>query len=86
VPRIDTSVSVDAIIVIVSVLIVENMISVDRTAVLLMTGEVTLVAVLTETRTVVEGTKSVIVCKGLFTKYQFQLIWESSRTAVTQLT
>jgi hypothetical protein len=51
-----------------------------------MTGEVTLVAVLTETRTVVEGTKSVIVCKGLFTKYQFQLIWESSRTAVTQLT
>jgi hypothetical protein len=44
VPRIDTSVSVDAIIVIVSVLIVENMISIDSTAVLLMTGEVTLVA------------------------------------------
>ena len=53
-PRIDTSVSVDAIIVIVSVLVVENMVSVDSTAVLLTTGEVTLVAVLTETRTVVE--------------------------------
>jgi hypothetical protein len=69
VPRIDTSVSVDAIIVIVSVLVVENMVSVDSTAVLLTTGEVTLVAVLTETRTVVEGINAVIVFKGLFTKY-----------------
>ena len=66
-PRIDTSVSVDAIIVIVSVLVVENMVSVDSTAVLLTTGEVTLVAVLTETRTVVEGINAVIVSKGLFT-------------------
>ena len=66
-PRIDTSVSVDAIIVIVSVLVVENMVLVDSTAVLLTTGEVTLVAVLTETRTVVEGINAVIVSKGLFT-------------------
>jgi hypothetical protein len=69
VPRIDTSVSVDAIIVTVSVLVVENMVSVDSTAVLLTTGEVTLVAVLTETRTVVEGINAVIVPRGLFTKY-----------------
>jgi len=69
VPRIDTSVSVDAIIVIVSVLVVENMVSVDSTAVLLTTGEVTLVAVLTETRTVLEGINAVIVPRGLFTKY-----------------
>ena len=68
-PRIDTSVSVDAIIVTVSVLVVENMVSVDSTAVLLTTGEVTLVAVLTETRTVVEGINAVIVPRGLFTKY-----------------
>lgn len=68
-PRIDTSVSVDAIIVIVSVLVVENMVSVDSTAVLLTTGEVTLVAVLTETRTVLEGINAVIVPRGLFTKY-----------------
>jgi hypothetical protein len=77
VPRIDTSVSVDAIIVIVLVLVVENMVSVDSTAVLLTTGEVTLVAVLTETRTLVEGINAVIVSKGLFTKYYFLYIWKA---------
>ncbi len=85
-PRIDTSVCVDAIIVIVSVLVVENMVSVDSTAVLLTTGEVTLVAVLTETRTVVEGINAVIVSKALFRNFSFCTFGKLQKTAVTQLT